>query len=335
MEIYIFLAIVVLSFLVYLFDNIIIDKIWWMLVFFLLVYFLSNQGLLSPDRYRYIEYYVDTGMGIHEFVYEKGFMILNKYMYQVLGMQFNYVFDVYYIIMAGFFTLGFNYLARMKREYMLVIPLFFANTILPASIIIRQFTAIGVCLFSINLFFKKRYVLFVILIIFTTFLHATAPAYLVACLLFIFITHNFKLRYKVILTAFLGIGAFFGLKINYISRKIAAYTTANNIVDRNKFGLVMILFFITLMLYILYILFRKIKFKTEYEKFNLFMGILFFVIYIAFFNYGFMSRIAYYFQVFMYAALIDFIDLIKNKLVKIIFLLIYLLVALFIGLRIY
>ncbi|WP_297520194.1 EpsG family protein [uncultured Clostridium sp.] len=335
MEIYIFFAIIIFSLIIYLINSILLDKIWWVIVFFALLYFLSVQGLVSPDRQRYIEYYVDTGLGMHRFVYEKGFMILNKYMYQVVGINFNVVFMVYYVIMATFFTLGLKYMAKIKREYMFIVLLVFANTILPASIIIRQFTAIAICLFSIKIFFEKKYIKFTILIILTSFLHATAPIYLGACFLYIFLVGKFKTRYKILGVAGLIISGYLVIQINYINMKLIAYTNTQGMVDRNKFGLLLILFLVIMITYIIIISIKKIKFKNEYQKFNLFMGIIFFIMYIGFYKYGFMSRIAYYFQVFMYAVIIDFICLIENQYMRIIGFIIYSLVILVLGIKMY
>lgn len=333
---YIFFAIILFTIFVYVMDNKVLDNIWLVLVFLILIFYLNTLGQNSPDHNTYIKYYVDTGIGTNQYKYEKGFMMLNKFLYGIFKNNYNGLFIFYYTVIASLFTIGIRYLIfNIKREYLFIIPAMFVNMVDPGSILVRQYWAIGICLISIRFLCKKKYIKFALVVFLATFFHVTAYSFLLIVFLFIFLMENIKLKYKIIGLFIILIGFISITKMSYISQKIALYFNAQDIVDENKVGLVVTLFLAINILYLFIIILKGVKLTTFYEKFSLAMGIIFFIIYIGFMKYGFVTRLALYYQIFMYGNMVDAIDLFENKNLKIALFLIYSLILTFVALKVY
>ncbi|MGL5821892.1 MAG: EpsG family protein, partial [Sarcina sp.] len=315
MEIYILFIIMLATIAVFKINKKSVDIVWWIIFCIGFIYIFYQAGLYSNDHHQYINYYVDTGLHLNIYDYEKGFKLLNKLLYGIFNNNFTAVFTIYYTIMGVFFTLGISYLVKLKRYYIFIVPLIFVNMLIPGACLVRQYMAIAICIFSLRFLFNKKYVRFVILVVLASFFHVTALAFLGIAIAYLVVTLKVKLKYKFIAAGVLGVIGIAILFIPYVQQKINTYLLDKSMDVEVGFGLVMALFLLINIALLVYVLWKK-KHLQEYEKFILSMGILFFVIYLALMNFGFMNRIAYYLQLFMYMNMIDAINIFKNKYIR-------------------
>ncbi|MGL4740658.1 MAG: EpsG family protein [Sarcina sp.] len=334
MEIYILFIIMLATIAVFKINKKTVDIVWWIIFCIGFIYIFYQAGLYSNDHHQYINYYVDTGLHLNIYDYEKGFKLLNSLLYGVLHNNFTIVFTIYYAVMAIFFTLGISYLVKLKRYYIFIVPLIFVNMLIPGACLVRQYMAIGICIFALRFLFTKKYIRFVVLVVIASFFHVTALAFLGITIAYLVITMNVRLKYKAIAAGVLGVIGIAILFIPYVQQKINTYLLDKSMDIKVGFGLVMIFFLVINIGLLGYTLWKKIKLES-YEKFILSMGIVFFVIYLALMNFGFMNRIAYYLQLFMYMNIIDAINIFKNKYIRFGVYCIYFLVLVILTLKTY
>ncbi|MGL4656707.1 MAG: EpsG family protein [Sarcina sp.] len=335
MNIYEVFCVIIFTLGVYVINKRKVDSIAIFIFFIFFVYIFYNMGLTSPDHDTYIKYYVDTGLNLHIYNYEKGFELLNKFLFGIFKYNYEAVFIIYYTMMGALFAISIRYLVKIKREYLFIIPLIFVNMATPGCTLVRQYIAIGICLFAIRFLFNKKYIKFVLLVILASFSHVTALVFLLISLVVYFFMKKTKFKYKVIVSFVVLIILAIMLNNSYVQAKINGYIYDQTSFANIKFGLIMLLFLILNLVYAAIVVLKKVKLENEKEVYIFVMGLIYFVLYIGLMKYGFVSRIALYFQVFMYANICSLINVVKNKYLKLACYTWYLLLIIFIALKAY
>lgn len=263
---------------------------------------LFYAGKSSPDYNQYINYYNDTILGYGKFKYEIGFQLLNKFLYIYFKFNYDYIFFSYYLIIMFFIYKGIKYFCNENISRLIFILLVVVNMITPASIIIRQYIAVAIMFYATRYIIDNNRIKFLLYLLLSASFHISSIIFL--GLYFIFNINSMKGKYIKILVL-ISICILL-INIPYISNKINGYIYGRERFIANDFGLVMLMF---LILYLVNIILTFIKYKkiavNDKQYITLLGTALYFTFYLVFIDFGFVNRLAFYFQPFMYLSICE------------------------------